>query len=140
MNYPLLAAAVVLTAVSLRAGDGKIDPVKPVNLEKLNTEADEDDPFTPDSLNLFYASNKAGRWEIMVSRRSAASVAWPAGKTFLVNKEADFRSPFARGSTLYFASNKVPDDKLKDLKNFDIMQKVGDRAPLPLVGISEKED
>src|SRR5438105_14273597 len=61
---------------------GAGDAVKPVNLEKLNTDGDEDDPFvTGDSLSLYYASKSAGTWGILVSTRKSAKDAWPAGKS-----------------------------------------------------------
>lgn len=116
------------------------DAVKPTNLEKLNTDADEDDPFALDGLNLYYATNKSGRWEIMQSKRAGVTNPWPAGKSQFSGKDVDFRSPFIQGNALYYATNKVPDEKLKALKNFDIVKKTGNLAPLPLIGISEPED
>jgi len=115
--------------------------VKPVNLDKVNTEADEDDPFvSPDGLTLYYASNATGTFDILVAQRRGAAMSWPVGRRLKLNtKEADARSPFMRRGTLYFASNKVPEE-LKDQKNFDLFQITGTRAPLPLLGISEKED
>jgi hypothetical protein len=118
------------------------DLLKPINLEKLNTPADEDDPcIAPDNLALFYATNPQGTSDIHVSRR-AANQLWPAGKPIpgLANKDADERSPFLFKITLYFATNWVPDEKLKDQKNFDIKHRTADRAPLILPGISEAED
>src|SRR5205807_3692467 len=118
------------------------DRLKPTNLDKLNTAADEVDPFvTPDGKLLLYASNGAGNFDIYVSVRSGT--AWPAGKPYTAvnTKDADERSPFlTRGGVFYYASNAVPDPKLKDLKNYDIKMKEGMRAPLPLLGISTKED
>lgn len=119
---------------------GEKDAVAPVNLEKINTEADEDNPcILSDGTTLLFDSNKSGRYEIMVSKRAGAG-AWGAAKVHLASKEADYRSPFYRQGILYFAHNKVPDEKLKDLKNFDLVQKQLDRAPLPLLGVSEPED
>lgn len=118
---------------------GEKEAVTPVNLEKVNTEADEDNPFLlSDGATLLFDSNKSGRYEIMMSKRAGG--AWSAGKVYLSSKEADYRSPFVRQGIVYFAHNKVPDEKLKDLKNFDLVQKQVDRAPLPLLGVSEQND
>jgi hypothetical protein len=120
------------------AGEG--DTVKPINLENLNTEADEDDPFAADGLTLYYASNAGGTFGIHVSKRSAGKDSWPAGKKFMVTKEYDQRSPFIHKNTLYFACNEVPDPSLAKLKNYDIFQKIGMQSPIPVNGISEKTD
>src|SRR6266404_9915722 len=132
-------AAMVLWPVGLSGLAPDEEPkalVRPTNLDKLNTEADEADPFSPDGLNLYYATLQSDRWEIRHSKRSTAASAWSAGKTILSGKDADFRSPFVRGTALFFASNNTAAE-LKGLKNFDIMQKIGAQAPLPLPGISE---
>jgi len=134
----IIAILICLFSVVPVLGDEK-NAIKITNLEKLNTDADEDDPFPGADGNLYYAAKKAERWEIMVSKKNASGIFGP-GKIFLSSKEADFRSPFFFQGSLYFAHNKVPDEKLKDLKNYDIVKKNGDSAPLPLLGISEKED
>jgi len=122
------------------AGGGK-DPV-PVNLGKVNTDADEDDPFiVTGNTQLLYASNKSGKFGIRIAQRSGKG--FSAGKPIpdLNDKETDFRSPFmTRDFKLYFASNEVPDEKLKDLKNYDIKYRTQGRAPVIIPGISEKED
>src|SRR5579864_676548 len=104
---------------------GQEPAVKPVNLDKVNTEADEDDPFlTPDGLALYYASNgnTAGTFDILKAQRRSLAMPWPAGKRLMLNaRDADARSPFLWHSTVYFASNKVPEE-LKDKKNFDLFQ------------------
>jgi hypothetical protein len=133
----------MLSLVVSLALAGEPEPIKAVNLEKLNTAADEDDPFASDSQTFFYAVKPAnGTYDIHMSRRSAANAAWPAGKPVpaLASKDADERSPFVFKQTLYFATNAIPDEKLKDRKNFDIKQRTGERAALPLIGISEAED
>ena len=145
MKYALLLALPALGFFMLTRSADCSDELKVVNLEKINTEVDEDDPFvTPSGQSLYYASNKAGTWDILLSKRSGAGQPFPAGKPFLASKEDDERSPFlfigGQSLHLYFATNHVPDEKLKDLKNFDIVRKTAERAPLPLLGISEKED
>lgn len=117
--------------------------VKPVNLDGPNTKADEVDPFIlADGQTMYYASNSAGNFNLMMTRRGSKS--WSAGKAFPIinSKDADTRSPFyfAKENTFYYATNAVPDEKFKDLKNFDIKKKTGERASLPVPGISEKED
>jgi hypothetical protein len=136
----LLAAGLLLLAFRNGAA-GEEKPLKPFNLDKVNTEADEIDPFLAlDGLSLYYASNASGTFDILVSRRAAGKT-WPEGKRLRLNaKDADARSPFLRAATLYFATNKVPDKKLQDLRNFDLWKRTGTRAPLPLLGVSEKED
>jgi hypothetical protein len=129
----------VFVLINSPIGAGEKDAVRAINLAKLNTEADENDPFAGVDGNLYYATNKSGRWEIMVAKRTATA-AFGAGKVYQASKEADYRSPFFYQNSLYFAHNKVPDEKLKDLKNFDLVKATGGRAPLPLPGISEKED
>lgn len=139
----MLAAAMVLMSVwrdPLSAGD----ELKAINLEKVNTDADEDDPYvTPNGLQVYFASKRGGNWEIYRSARNQLNVPFPAAKPFVSSKEYDARSPFvyqSKEAHLYFAKNEVPDEKLKDLKNFDIWRKTGERAPLPLLHISEKQD
>jgi Tol biopolymer transport system component len=118
------------------------DRLKPTNLAKLNTAADEVDPFpTRDGKFLLYASNAEGTFDILFASRSGND--WVTGKPFALNtKEADERSPFLykNGTVLYFATNAVPDPKLKALKNYDLKMKEGTRAPLPLHGISTRAD
>ena len=120
------------------------EAIKPVNLEKLNTDGDEDDPFVSgDGLSLYYAWKGNSTWGLLVSSRKSGKDAWPAGKPIPGlerSKEHDMRSPFILKSDLYFASNEVPDPKLKELKNFDIFKRAGMQAPIPVLGISEKTD
>lgn len=139
MKHVHCATLILFTLPSLGwAGDNL---AKPTNLDKLNAEADEDNPFAAgDGVSLFYDSNRSGRFEILVSRRTASTQPWGPGKVFLASKDYDCRSPFLRGTTLFFAQNKVPDEKLKDLKNFDLYQKQGMMAPLPLIGVGEQQD
>ena len=126
--------------IPMPAGTEKM--ATPTNLGKINTKADEDDPFLLNSQVLLYASNVRGTFDILMSQRQGGSKTWPAGRPYpgLNRKDCDLRSPFVHAGKLYFASNEVPDKKLKELKNFDIKVKAGERAPLNLPGISEKED
>lgn len=130
-----------LDASPLVAG-GK-EELKPTNLEKLNTPADEVDPFVLDNATLLYATNDSGKFEIRMSKRTTAAGAFPAGKVYrpyLSSKDYDCRSPFAWKQTLFFAQNKIPDKKFESLRNFDFYQATGERAPLALPVVNEIED
>ncbi|MCS7045319.1 MAG: hypothetical protein NZO58_03075 [Gemmataceae bacterium] len=139
--FTLVALAWFLTAA--RPGTAG-DEIKAVNLGNLNTEADENDPYvSPSGLLLFYASNRAGTWDIYRSQRTSGATPFPPGKPYLAHAEYDERAPFlfqSRELHLYFAKNPVVDDKLKDLKNFDIFRKTGERQPQPILHVSEKQD
>jgi hypothetical protein len=139
---PLLCAALFL--LPGHAPAGAKDDLKPANLEKLNTAADEVDPFAVDGSNLLYATNEAGKFEVRLSKRASLAAPWPPGKVFrpfLSSTEYDCRSPAIwKGTNLFFAQNKVPDKKFEALRNFDIYQAIGERAPTPLLGIGERED
>ena len=141
---PILIAGLFALAVFGFAEAGASDAVTPVNLEKLNTDGDEDDPFVAgDGLSLYYASKSGATWGILVSTRKSGKDAWPAGKPVVGlerNKDYDRRSPFLIKGDLYFASNEVPDPSLKDLKNFDIYKRAGMQAPIAVLGISDKSD
>jgi len=133
----------LMSSLQSSAPAGDADTPKAVNLDKMNTSADEDDPFvSADGSALYYASNTAGSFDIFVSVRKGTAP-WPAGKPVVAinTKDADERGPFlSRDGKLYFASNRIPDEKFKDLKNFDLKVVVGTRAPLMIPGISERED
>ena len=87
----------VLCTVPIAAQEG--DTIKAINLAKVNTEADENDPFQAADGNLYYASNKSGRWEIMVAKKGP-STAFGAGKVFQASKEADYRCPLDQKSVV----------------------------------------
>lgn len=136
------AAALLLVGSPLLPG-GEPAVIKAIHLDKLNTAADETDPcVAADNLTLYFATNAQSNYDIHWSRRTQVSQPWPMGKpvTGLATKEADERSPFLFKAALFFATNALPDEKLKDLKNFDIMHRTADRAPLILPGISEADD
>jgi hypothetical protein len=137
---PLLTTALVLAALS-PAPAGDAGTLKPTNLGKVNTAADEDDPFvTADGGTLYYASNIGGPFKIFSARRTAKG--FGAGTPVQTSgaKDADERSPFALRDRFYFATNAIPDEKFKDAKNYDIKVRVNLRAPLILPGISEPQD
>lgn len=137
-----LAAVALGLAILPHAPAGEPGSLKPVNLDKVNTDADEDDPFVgPGSSTLYYTSNKSGHYKILYARRMGKG--WSAGKPLPTSgaKDADERSPYmTRDKRFYFATNEVPDKKFKDLKNYDIKVRIGELAPLIMPGISEAED
>jgi hypothetical protein len=98
-------------------------PLKPVNLETLNTEADEDDPHpSSNNLWLYYSANGKGKFDIMVSSRRSPNARWGKGQILegYVQTEADDRSVFVTTEYrfpqfLYYATKKD-----KNAKNFDI--------------------
>jgi hypothetical protein len=107
--------------VAIQADEKK--QLKPINLDKVNTAADEDDPHIGSSgLTLFYSSNASKKFDILVSRRANQNLAWPAGKVLgdYVQTEVDDRAGFVTSENrfpqyLYFVTKKD-----KETKNFDI--------------------
>src|SRR5262249_818435 len=120
---------IILAAVScafflvrhLLAGD---TPIKAINLEKLNTDADEEDPC-PVPEGLLFARKGKKHYDLYLSKRSSATAPFGPGACFLVSRGADLRGPFAYQGKYYYATNEVPDEKFAGLKNFDIMQQIG---------------
>lgn len=139
-SLTLLLAVFVIHPTAVGAGEKAIQPQ---SLDKLNSKFDDTDPCVlPNNTQLLYTVVQDDRSAVFLSRRTAASQPWPAGKAFLEGKEADHIGPFFHFGlkTVFFSTNKVPDPSLKDLRNFDIYQKKGELAELPLSGISTKED
>ena len=143
MRYaiPLFLAGLLCLSPRGLAQSGEEGMVKPINLDKLNTEDNEDDPFiTVDGLTLYYAAKGADTYGIYVSKRGSANAAFPAGKAFMTSKDYDQRSPLVHNGIFYYASNEVPDPSLIKEKNFDIFKKMGMQAPIPVLGVSERTD
>jgi hypothetical protein len=138
--------ALVLLTVAVPAGSVQEERVQPTNLgPSVNTKEDENDPFVPaGGLSLYYASHAKGTYRLLLARRASSSGKWKAGNALVsVNsKDADTRSPFvwARDGRLFFASNKLPDEKFKDLKNFDLYERIGGREATPLLRVDTAED
>jgi hypothetical protein len=142
---PIAAAAIILAfaqqrEATLAAGD----PLKILNLEKLNTDADEEDPCpTPDGLGFLYAVKGKTSYDIFLSTKATAKAPFPAGKPFIFDKVADERCPFMfKEKKCFFATNEVPDLPGKKLtKNFDIMMQIGYQKPVYVLGdINSKAD
>ena len=55
----MLFAGLLLVGVRDRAPAGDAGEIKPINVENLNTEADEDDPFVGDGISLALRSGAA---------------------------------------------------------------------------------
>lgn len=131
----------VLTLTALLPHPLHAQEAKPTNLEKVNTEADETDPFlTPDGLSLLYATNIKGNFDIYVAKRGSATGAFGSGTLYYGETDADERGPFFFNQYLYFSTNLVPDEKLKNAKNFDIYRKLDKVRPNPLPQVNTPED
>ncbi|MFO0867206.1 MAG: hypothetical protein U0744_21635 [Gemmataceae bacterium] len=138
-----LSAALLSCALALSAFVAPIhaQEIKVANLEKVNTEADETDPFlTPDGLSLLYATNAKGTFDIYVAKRATSTGTFGAGALYYGEKDADERGPCFFNQYLYFSTNLVPDEKLKDAKNFDIYRKVDKVRPNPMPQVNSPED
>jgi hypothetical protein len=127
-----------LVPAALRGGQD----IKVVNLEKVNSEADEDDPCAlSDGISLLYATKAKGTFDVYMSQRATPTSAWPAGKPMpmLASPDFDERTPFYHKPSmmLYYAQNKGPDG---EERNFDIVRKLGETGPVPLQGVSTPED
>jgi hypothetical protein len=128
--FALMAGALGL-APGLEGGDA----IKITNLDKLNTDADEEDPCpTPDGNGLLYVTNANGSHDIYLSKRAAGAVPFPPGKPFLAQKGAEERAPFMHKDRYYFATNEVRDPLFEKMKNFDLMKQTGTQAPLFVEG------
>jgi hypothetical protein len=115
-------------AEALERGATAGDTVKPLNLAKLNTADDEEDPCpTPDGNGLLYASKAKGSYDIYTAKKVMG--VFQAGKPFIYDKVANERSPFMFKDKYFFATDEVPDEKFIKGKNFDIKMQVGFQRP-----------
>lgn len=138
---------VVLFIPALAAADET--PVKPVNIDRVNTDKDEDDPHLgSNGLVLYYSSNAKGKYDIMLTTRAALTKPWAAGQPLedYVQTKVDDRSVFATPEGrypqfLYFATKKD-----KRINDFDIYVAVKQRpgvafaAPTPLNTVGTEVD
>jgi hypothetical protein len=133
MRHWLLLSILVMLASQMDVNGGTT--VKILNLEKLNSEADEEDPCpTPDGNGLLYAKKVRDSYDIYAAKRSAPSAPFSQGKPFIFDKLADERSPYYYKEKYYFATNETADDKFAKLKNFDLKKQIGFQAPLYVEG------
>ena len=134
-RFLLLAVLPLIALLLLSPSDAGDAKLKITNLDKLNTDNDEEDPCpTPDGNGLLYATKARGSYDIYVSKRTAAAMPFGPGKPFIADKLADERCPFMHRDKYYFATNEVPDKKFDKLKNFDLMFQIGFQAPLFVPG------
>jgi hypothetical protein len=148
----LLAAVLIPASLTFPLIAGQQDEkksIKIINLEKLNTAKDEDDPHVSSSgLTLLYSTNAEKKFDLILTRRADLGRPWIAGKPVgdYIQTEADDRSAFLTKDGvypqfLYFATKKD-----KRTKNFDIFAAVKqDRsaafsAPTPINSISTEAD
>lgn len=120
------ALALLFSFLSSAFGDDKEERVKPTNLEKLNSDQNEDDPhLASNGSALYYTFTSKGKSEIRVSAKRPTVKVWPAGKAIPDLKgKADFRSVFIMPEgrfpqMLFFATNKNPRDGSKG-DNYDL--------------------
>jgi hypothetical protein len=96
----LLATLIVpasLTVALIAAQPDDKKPIKVINLDKLNTAKDEDDPHVSSSgLTLLYSTNTGKKFDLFITRRADLGRPWVAGKPIgdYVQTEADDRSAF----------------------------------------------
>lgn len=136
----MLILLLAFGAAPVGAGEGA---VKPVNLEKLNSANDEEDPFvTSDHLALYYAVNVDGKWDVLAARRASTAKPFAGGKAVdLLSKDGEKRSPFVWQNRVFFATNSVPDKKFEKLRNFDLWERRGMMAATPLISdVNSPED
>jgi hypothetical protein len=122
----LILALTLAVLMSALPADEPKAPL-PVNLEKLNTKADEDDPhLSSDAKTLYYSSTTNGKSDIWMTHRSSASQPWSMGKPVPdLNSKADTRCVFVTPEgvfpqRLYFATNKDLEKKSQKGDNFDL--------------------
>jgi hypothetical protein len=143
---------VLLAATAPVASVEKHQPgvLKPINLEKLNSEKDEDDPHpASDGLHFYFASNRRGKFDIFESTRIRRNQPWPAAKLVdgYVQTKGDDRSLFVTPEGrfpqfMYFATKKEPATDA----NFDIYVAVKQLplaefgAPIPLSTVCTSAD
>jgi hypothetical protein len=149
--FALLPAGLLLLALPAAEPE---KAVKPINLDRLNTKADEDEPFlASNGLVLYYAAKNGDHWELMVSSRRKTSQDWPASQAVdgYFSDKADNLStcltPEGRyPQYLYFASNTAPEKKSGKGDNLDLYVAVKQKAdaaftsPTPVQGVCTADD
>lgn len=148
----LLAAMIILLVMPLARTPAQQEDkksIKIINLEKLNTADDEDDPHVSSSgLTLLYCTNAGKKIDLCITRRADLGRPWTVGKPVgdYVQTEADDRSAFLTKDGVYPQFLYYATKRDKKAKNFDIFVAVKqDRmaafsAPTPLNTISTQAD
>jgi WD40-like Beta Propeller Repeat len=148
----LLATLPVLA--SFVAADDHPKSPRIVNLEKLNTADDEDEPHLGSGgTALYFARNVKAKWSLQVATRRAPGQAWGAGQDpdGYFDDKADNRGAFLTPDGkypqyLYFASNANPEKKDHRGDNFDLYVSVRQKAgaafttPTPVQSACTEED
>jgi gluconolactonase len=127
--------------------------VKPVHLENVNTDKDEDDPhLSSNGLHLYYTSSDGDKSEIREAVRKSKDRRWSAGQPVAdINVAGDCRGVFLTPDGVYpqylfFATNKDPEKKDGRGDNLDLYFLIKQRAkadfttPTPLHTICSPAD
>lgn len=125
--FLILLCALAVSLAGLVSAGRCVPPDPPdskvANMERLNTEADEDDPCAaPDGIRFFFTSNAAGNLDIMVAERPKPDQRFGSPKVLeeLAEKTDEAGAcPAAEGEYLYFARQLEDPDK-QIPKNFDV--------------------
>ncbi len=148
-----ITAVLVLGVVGLLLV-ARADPPQPAlnvhNLDRLNTDHDEDEPhLSSDGLRLYYTSNASGKDDILVAGRPVRRQPWPRGQLVegYVQTAGDDRSAFVTHEGrypqyLYFGTKK----ERQETANFDIYVAVKQgreadfSAPTPVHAVCSRDD
>ena len=120
MRWFLVAWLAHVSLMILPGSPAQGAEANPINLERLNTPGDEDEPhLSSNGLRLYYTARADGKYAIMESVRKANTDSWPPGKQQAdITTLGDCRSVFVTADDkypqrLYFATNAKGE-------NFDI--------------------
>jgi len=141
LSFSILFALSLSVALLASTTPAAAQDANPIHAPKINTESDETDPFvSADGLTLLYSSNQKGTFDIWIAKRTTAAGVFGTPAVYYGEKGADERGPFFFNQLLYFSTNYVPDEKLKDAKNFDIYRKLDQVRPNPLPQVNTPAD
>ena len=124
----MLPWAVPALAAPATPAAGVSKALKPVNVERVNTDQDEDDPhFSYNGLSLYYTSSSEKGQALFVSTRRSVAAPWSKGKPQedLQDYNADVRGAFLTQDAkfpqyLFFSSNLDPTKDTGKGDNYDI--------------------
>src|SRR5437667_1449088 len=153
--FAAVLALGILVAAGLAAPPAEPPLLKAIPLDKLNTDADEDEPhLATDGLQLYYTmANKKGKPDLFVSTRRVHSQPWPHGilvDGYFVDKADNCDACVTLAGKypqyLYFATNKDPEKKDSRGDNFDLYVAVRQNrgaaftTPTPVHGVCTPMD